>query len=368
MRLRIWIAGVVACLMLGAVATACGGGGSTSNEATGQTDSEPAESEPTAEGGGEGSWNVKPRTIGLVLTAGESPISTANTATLEKIADDFGWTLEQVDAQGDPAQMLRATEVFATKGVDAVLFDSVQAEWVQPGLRRLQGLGIPAIGFSAGNPVSPLFDAQYMEDEKKVGVEMGNLLVSEIPEAKIGEIQSSFAAGLLRAEGLREVLDGPDGDGGEILASVEPNLVNVVPETTKGVTDMLTAEPDINSIFSVYDNYIQPTIAALRSKGSDAVIIAPYLTPGNFEEMEKDASPLVGVLNVDNPTTAAVAVGQLLGFFEEGAEIDPNALDQHPLKYEGFTRENLPASWEEVLGPEAILEPFLPEWEEKYGG
>src|SRR4051794_13706204 len=100
MRLRVWLV-CLAAFALGLVAVGCGGDDdqSTSNDAA------PSQSASSA-GGGSGELKVKPRTIGLVLTAGQSPISMANTRTIEAAADKLGWTINKTDAQGDPAAML----------------------------------------------------------------------------------------------------------------------------------------------------------------------------------------------------------------------------------------------------------------------
>lgn len=357
------ILAVLACAALavaGCGSSKSSGSGSSSSSLTTSSSSE---SQSSASSGAK--LNVKPKTIGVVLSDGEAPISQANTKTVEAACKLLGWKVSVTETSGVPANMLRATYAYATEKVDAVLFDSVEEGQVRPGLLRLKAEGIPAIEYSAGNEPGANFSAEYGETEKQIGVSMAKQLVKLVPNARIAELKSTFHAGKEREAGLKEVVNGPEGNGAKIVAGEEPNLASVVPETVKDVQDMITAHPEINAIFSVFDNFTAPVVTALKAKGSKAKVFTPYIATAELNFLKE--GKLAGIISVDNPTSAAVAIDQLLAHFQKGTPINKEALKEHPLTYTEYSQANIPASAEAVLGPEVILKPFIEKWDKEYG-
>jgi hypothetical protein len=215
-------------------------------------------------------------------------------------------------------------------------------------------------------PQDSLIAGKFTEDETEIGRQIAKVLVQNVTNARIGEIKSSFTAGVLRAKGLREVVAGSGANGAKLVASVEPNLTNLVPETTKGITDMLTAHPDINAIYSVFDTYVQPGLPTLRAKTNNKVkMFAVYLTPVTYDAM-KTKTALGGVANIDLPKTGIVAIDQLVNYFEKGQAIDPNAMQKTPLTFTLVTPKHLPASANALNSPETLLPPFAAKWKSEY--
>lgn len=340
------------------VAVGCGSDEETSTTAAGGA---------TAASPSGGSIQVEKKKIGVLDIAGpSSPISMATRNTILAGCEALGWECPTADGEGNPETQARAMNAFATQGVDAVIMASVEPQVVQAGLNRLKAADAPVIGVNAQVTPSDLIAAQYTENEKELARGLAEHIVETVPDAKIGDIKSTLGiSGTDREEALQEVVSASD--GAEIVGSVEPDFASLVPSTTKGVTDMLTANPDINAMWSVYDNFLQPATAAMRSKGTDAKLYTFYLTPTSYEMLEKD-SALEAVQSVNLAKTGAIALDQLVHHFETGDPLDPDAVEKDPLTYEVITRDNLPSSPQGANDPEQIIAPFVEKWQKEYGG
>ena len=351
-----WV--LVAMCSLALLAAGCG----DDDEESGGT----SESTSTTASGG-GAINVEKKTIGFLDIALSSPVGRATEAAVKAAGEELGWEVITADGEANPETMARAASSFVTRKVDAVILGSVEAAAIAAPLRRLDAQDIPVIGVNAQVAPSDLIDHQYTESEEELARTLAEHIVEEQPEAKIGNIKSTLSiAGTERDKTLKAVVE--SSDGAEIVADVEPDFASLVPSTTKGVTDMLTANPEIDVLWSVFDNFLEPTIAAMRSKRSDASLYTFYLTPTSFKLLENENSPLKAVVDANLDHTAVVAIDQLVRHFENGTELDPQAIEKNPVTYTVVTKENLPDALDDASKTEAALGPFRDKWEQEFGG
>ena len=341
--------------------TAVAGCGSSSSSST---TSSSASASTTATSSSSGKKAIPHEVIGIDSNFLASPISEQNEAGVLAACKAVGWTCKYEDGQGSPQQQLANANALVTEGVNAIITDSIQANTIEPALIRAKAAHIPVIAMGGDVPASSLFAAKYTEDETDVGAAIARVLTETVHHADIGEITNSLQSGVQRHSGLKSVLASPAGNGGKIVASFEPDLANLVPSTQQGLTGMLTAHPDINAIYSVFDTFVQPALPVLKSHAS-VKLFAVYLSPTTYAALKSNTA-LAGIANVDLPLTGIVAVDQLVNHFASGAAIDPNAMQQHPLSYASITKANLPASATVLNSPAKLLPPFLSEWSAKY--
>lgn len=352
-----WV--LVASCSVALFAAGCG-----DDEDSGSSDSSSA-STSAADSGGE--IKVEKKTIGFLDIALSSPVGRATEAAVKAAGDELGWEVITEDGEANPETMSRAASSFVTRNVDAVILGSVEAAAIAAPLRQLDAKDIPVIGVNAQVAPSPLIDFQYTESEDELARTLAEHIVEVNPEAKIGNIKSTLSiAGTERDKTLKDVVDASG--TAKILGDVEPDFASLVPSTTKGVTDMLTAHPDIDTVWSVFDNFLEPTIAAMRSKKSDAKLYTFYLTPTSFDLLSDEKSPLDAIVDANLDHTGVVAMDQLVHHFENGTELDPDAIKKDPVKYTVVTRDNLPASLDDESKTEAALAPFREKWQKEFGG
>jgi hypothetical protein len=84
--------------------------------------------------------------------------------------------------------------------------------------------------------------------------------------------------------------------------------------------------------------------------------------------MQDPKSPLQGVVDANLDHTGVVAMDQLVNHFENGADLDPDAIKNDPVTYKVVTKDNLPASLDDASKTEAALAPFRKKWQSEYGG
>jgi len=82
------------------------------------------------------------------------------------------------------------------------------------------------------------------------------------------------------------------------------------------------------------------------------------------ELLLEESSALEALSDTDLSHTGAVAMNQLLQHFENGTEIDPDALQSEPLTYRVVTKET--AAKEPPFDNAKVLAPYLERWEEEF--
>lgn len=351
MRLR-KLAVPLAALALGAFVAACG-------------DDEENEAADVAQGASEG-IQVEPRTIGVVNLVRQSPSEDKIDRFYEAVGEALGWEFDIVDGGGDPAKIARAVQTLLNQDVDAILMTSTEAAVIRSQLQEAKQKDIPVINTNGGTTPSPLYTAQYEEDEFKMGKQLADYMAETLEDPRIANLSTSIAySGVVRDDALKQVFTGD-----EIVAEQEIDLTNPVVDTENVLNGMLTADPDINAVYAVYDNMSQASVSTIESKQSDALLFNYFTTDQNVKNLRAE-TPLEAVSDVNGPHTGGVAVDELLAFFENDDPIEKDALEQNPLTYDVVTRDNvdeLLGDKDELFPNEEILQPFLDEWTQEYGG
>lgn len=349
---RNWITSLAAVAVLAVGIAACGSsddGGEESNVATEASSS----------------IQVEPRDVGVVNLVRQSPSEDKIDRLYAAMGEALGWNVEIIDGGGDPAKITRSVQNFINKDYDAVITTSTEASILRSQLKDAKAKDIPVINTNGGTTPSDLYTAQYEEDEKKLGTELAQYMADTIDDPKIGDLATSIAySGVVRDDVLKAQF------GDAIVDRQEVDLTNPVADTEAKLTSMLTANPDINAVWAVYDNMAQAAVSTIDSKNSDAKLYTYFTTEQNVKNLRADTA-MEAVADVDAGKTGAVAFDQLLALFQNKEPINPDAMDEFPLKYEVVSRENV----EEMLGDnpelftnESILQPFLDKWSKEYGG
>ncbi|HEY1689557.1 MAG TPA: substrate-binding domain-containing protein [Solirubrobacteraceae bacterium] len=309
--------------------------------------------------------NVKKETIGVVDLKRDAPIQDRMDEALEAGGKALGWDVKVTDCNGEPEKVTAAMNAFANEHVNAMIVESIGVESAPRAVQELEEAKAPIIAIGGSVPANSAYAAQYTENETELATILAEKIVEDHPEgAKIGDITLTIApATVARNEALKEVV-AVSGGKAEIVTSAQFELENIVSSTEKIVTDMLTAHPDINSIWGVADDTVQPGIAAILKKHSNAQLYSFYSDPSSLEALRKKGNPLAAVADVNLQEGAIVALDQLVGYFQKNTPIDPNALPALPYKI--IDRENVPPEGEETYPLKETLQPYEEKWEKEY--
>jgi len=340
------------------VLAGCGGGGSDSsggNEAS--ANAEKAEKGVSAAATG---IKTKPETIGVVNLVKAAPIEANTDELLVQAGKALGWNVKVVDGAGDPQKILSAAQNFVNENVDALITTSTEASVLTGALEAAKEKGIPTISINGGTTPSPLFTAQYEEDEVKMATQLAEYIKETVEDPQIANLQTTAAtSGNIRDETFHEIFPKSAFAAEGQITQADPSA-----ETTKLLTSMLTAHPDINVVNAVYDTEAAAASEVVATEGSEAKVYSYFNIGPTRELLLEESSALEALSDTDLSHTGAVAMNQLLQHFENGTEIEPDALQSEPLTYRVVTKET--AAKEPPFDNAKVLAPYLERWEEEF--
>ncbi|MEZ5078289.1 MAG: substrate-binding domain-containing protein [Solirubrobacterales bacterium] len=352
---------LVLALMLTAlclVLVACGGD-SDGDSSGGEASQDAAKADEGASNAADG-IKTESRTIGVVNLVKVAPIEANTDELLVQAGKALGWNVKVVDGAGDPQKILAAAQSFVNQNVDALITTSTEASVLSGALEAAKQKGIPTISINGGTTPSPLFTAQYEEDELKMGTQLAEYIKETVEGPQIANLQTTAAvSGKIRDEAFHEVFP-----PSAFAAEGQITQADPVAETTKLLTSMLAAHPDINVVNAVYDTEVAAASEVVATEGSDARVYSYFNISTTRELLLDESSALEAVSDTDLSHTGAVAMNQLLQYFENEAEIDPEALEEEPLTYRVVTKET--AAEEPPFDNAEVLAPYLSRWEEEF--
>lgn len=340
-------------------------GSGTSAETTAASSGSDSASTTAASGTG-GAIKVGAKKIGVVDYARSSPADDSVDTAMEAAGKLLGWQVDVVDAGGDAQKFAQAASTFVTQNVDALVFTSAPSAVATAAVRRAKSKGMPVIQVAGGVGDDKNFDAQYVEDEKKMAQQLIDFILKENPNAKIADLTATI---IIAGKDREDVLQAAVKASGtaKIVASGEPDLTDPVGSGRKVMTDLLTAHPEIDTVWAVFDNFSQAALTAIRGKRSDAKLYSFFGTPTHLKNLRSD-TPLQAVSDVNLAQTGLVGIDQLLYHFEKDAAIDPAALDKAPLTYKVVTKDNVPPEGEVTFPTQDLIKPFAEKWAKDFPG
>ena len=178
-----------------------------------------------------------------------------------------------VTGNNDPQQQVAAFENYLAAGVDAIGFDSLDAESIAPAVKKANEQNVPVIamlsGSASGEVVTMLEPDQVLSGEK-LGKWLAEALGGEGKVAYITgnaatvadqQLREGWGKGLAPASGIEIVPDSPATNFDRAQAL---NVAN----------NVLTANPDLNGIYGVIDDVALGAFDAAKSAGrQDDVLI-----------------------------------------------------------------------------------------------
>lgn len=355
----------LAALIAAVLVAGCGGGGSSSS---GGSTSAPAEEEGgTAEGGSSEGGELPKETIAYIEPAAVDEVTNRNVSQMEESAKALGWELKFTNAQGDQSKVTTAVENAVNEGVDAIVVGSEDAKLIRQPLLNAENAGIPAIVIGGEVEEDPLYVAEYTENEPVMSKLLTEKMVENLNgKGTVGAMEiGQLTSGITRAEAREEVLEGTEV---EVVDKQEGNLEDPIQGTKKIASSMLSGNPNLSAMWLVYDYMMVPTTEVLKSMGNTTTQIYTWFAgPENVELLR--SNPQVKALIENNfDHTGLIAMDQLAGHFANGTEINPNALEECPLKYETIEKENAPPAGELKWPLPENAKAFHENWEKgEYG-
>lgn len=357
----------LAALIAAVLVAGCGGGGSSSSSGGSTGGSSEEGSGAAAEGGSSEGGELPKETIAYVEPAAVDEVTNRNVSQMKEAAKLLGWELKFTNAQGDQSKVTTAVENAVNEGVDAIVVGSEDAKLIRQPLLNAEKAEIPAIVIGGEVEEDPLYVAEYTENEPLMSKLLTEKMVENLGgKGTVGAMEiGQLTSGITRAEAREEVLEGTEV---EVVDKQEGNLEDPIQGTKKIASSMLSGNPNLSALWLVYDYMMVPTTEVLKSMGNSTTQIYTWFAgPENVELLRKNPQ-VKALIENDFDHTGLIAMDQLAAHFADGAEINPEALEECPLKYEVIEKENAPPPGELKWPLPENLKPFAENWEKgEYG-
>ncbi|MEZ5075927.1 MAG: sugar ABC transporter substrate-binding protein [Solirubrobacterales bacterium] len=282
--------GVVATVAL--VLTACGGsdGGGTTEESSPATATEASESGAESEGAREydGPQKDLPSSFGEPENTGESltfgylqiygslPVLAIEQRGAEEEAENLGVKLIVKDAQLNPQTQVSQFNQMLAQGVDGIVVYPVVAESLGPSLKKAEAAGIPVVATNARPDVTKPLPAGYTASvEQTLDVEafsMAQVLAESNPDGKFGIVGLGLPVEALKYLASRQQYWGEQ-FGLEYVGTTDAKQ-DTPAAYGPAVSELLSAAPDIEQVFTYNDVVALTASTVARSSGNPDLEIA----------------------------------------------------------------------------------------------
>lgn len=286
-------------------------------------------------------------------------------------ADALGWEVILEDGAGDPTKSNTAAVNLLNQGIDALVVSCADTAPMRQSLLLAEEKGVPAIQIGCPMSDDSLWDASYPIDDDTVGRTLGEYIATQLPEgSEVGILGDTvIIAGQVRTNAMKESLSGLNM---KIVGEQSVDLADIAGSSREITSAYLTANPDLKAILAIYDFFAPAAGNTILSagKGDQVSVYSFYADAVNAPYMVTENSPLKAVADGPVENVSLIAIDQLLNHFEKGEAFDGSAVKSMEVKYEIFTKDNLPTLSEGYLTPypvETYLADYVAKWQAAYG-
>lgn len=190
-------------------------------------------------------------------------------AGAQAAAEAAGDELVIFNANNDPAAQNSAIETYIQQGVAGIIVVAIDVNGIMPAVQQAADAGIPVVAVDAVLPEGPQA-AQVGVNNKSAGADMGAFFLDYLASdmdgaAKIGVVGAlNSAIQNIRQDGFLETITGAEG-------VVEAGVVdgqNVQDLALTAAENMLTANPDLTTLYATGEPALLGAIAAVESQGN----------------------------------------------------------------------------------------------------
>jgi len=225
-------------------------------------------------------------------------------AGAQEAADELGCELTIANANNDSARQSSDIENFVTQGVDALIVVAIDVNGVKPAVEAAQAQGIPVIAIDA--EVEGV-DTFVGVDNEAGGVEAGEWMIDadlvEGSQYGVVDAKNSFIQNQ-REDGFRATIDAAGA-----IHTQSVNGDNVQEKAATAAQDLVTAQPNLEFIYTTGEPATVGAVAALSGGSSATKIIGWDLTAEVIKGI--DSGLVEAVIQQDPRQEGVEAVGEV---------------------------------------------------------
>ena len=280
-------------------------------------------------------------TVGLQAASAGWPWYATFISTMESRAEQAGWDLTVLGADGDVQKQVDQIEDLIAANVDYLVIGPADGKAVVPGIKKAHEAGITVV--IIGNVVDPEADdaitAVRVPDDYQMGKDSAELMVEVLGgQGKIVVIEGlpGQPAVIARLEAYDDVFGATDI---EVLDSQPANW-----DSTKAVEvteALLTAHPDVDGILSMDGSMTPGILQVVRERGLDIPIVGLGGTASELA-LVKDGS--VYGTTCMSPGANANAAADVIEALVKGEEVEKFQIVPSP-KTTQENADECPGDW-----------------------
>ncbi|MER9876735.1 substrate-binding domain-containing protein [Mesorhizobium sp. M0195] len=242
----------------------------------------------------------------------------------QKAADAAGAKLVIFNANNVPSAQNDAIENYITQKVDGIILVAIDVNGVKPAITAAKAAGIPVIAIDAQIPDGDNISFIGV-DNTKAGEDIGKFYADYVKtemggKAKIGIVGAlnSFIQNQ-RLDGFKKAVT----ESGQAVTFLDTVDGQNVQETALSASEnLMTANPDMNSLYATGEPALLGAVSAVTSQGrtGDVKVFGWDLTKQALQGI--DDGWVVAVVQQD-PAGEGKAAVEALGKIKKGEKIDP---------------------------------------------
>lgn len=238
----------------------------------------------------------------------------------QEAADAAGVKLVIFNANNDSAAQNSAIETYIQEGVAGLAVVAIDVNGIMPAVEQADTAGIPVVAIDAILPDDGPQKAQIGVDNAKAGADLAAYYNGTMTDASklgiVGALNSYIQN--VRKDGFEEALN-----AGSVTVAGTVDGQNVQDVALSAAENLITAYPDLTSIYATGEPALMGAIAAVASQGKqdDLAVFGWDLTAQAVDAI--DDGYLKAVIQQDPAGMGAAAIEALIAL-DAGEEVESN--------------------------------------------
>ncbi|MER8963704.1 substrate-binding domain-containing protein [Mesorhizobium sp. M0701] len=242
----------------------------------------------------------------------------------QKAADAAGAKLVIFNANNVPSAQNDAIENYITQKVDGIILVAIDVNGVKPAITAAKAAGIPVIAIDAQIPDGDNISFIGV-DNTKAGEDIGKFYADYVKSDMAGKAKIGIVGALnsfiqnQRLDGFKKAVT----ESGQAVTFLDTVDGQNVQETALSASEnLMTANPDMNSLYATGEPALLGAVSAVTSQGrtGDVKVFGWDLTKQAVQGI--DDGWVVAVVQQD-PAGEGKAAVEALGKIKKGEKIDP---------------------------------------------
>ena len=260
--------------------------------------------------------------IGIVTFSTSDLNTNAMVDTMTAAAQAKGWTVTNLNAQGEPLQAITAIKQLVTKKADAIIVTVFDSNGLAAGIAAAQDAGIPVL--SAGGGLAP---GVALAASTGAGPPMVEMMLKDLKNAGT-VLDLTYHPGIPCRERADAFDAAVKANPGIKATSHEIDIQSAAASSQAATSAWLSANANASgpfAIFNCYDDNAMGAIAALKQNGRTDVKVYSYNATAPALQAVRDGT-MTATLSVDLTSAGKILVDAIPEIRKAGAAWTPKSV------------------------------------------